>query len=153
MLRAEVASGTDTGRAAQAFMNRGDLVPDDLILKMIAHRLESLSNGTGFILDGFPRTEAQAVALDRVLDEIKRPIDRAVLVRVSDAEIKSRLAGRARKEGRADDTEEVIDRRLNVYREQTEPLIAYYRSKSRLSEVSGERPIDTVYADLQKLTN
>jgi len=151
MLRAEVASGTEIGRAAQKYMDRGDLVPDELILKMIAGRLESLGNGTGFVLDGFPRTEAQAVALDRMLDSIGRSVERVVLVRVGDAEIKARLAGRAQSEGRVDDSEDVINRRLEVYRKQTEPLIAYYRAKGRLVEVTGERPIDVVYADLQKL--
>ena len=153
MLRAEVISGTEIGRAAQAFMDRGDLVPDELILKMIAGRLESLGNGTGFVLDGFPRTEAQAVALDRMLDSIGRPVERVVLVRVGDSAIKARLAGRARSEGRVDDSEDVIDRRLEVYRKQTEPLVAYYRAKGRLAEVVGERPIDVVYADLQKLAD
>lgn len=151
MLRAEVASGTELGRQAQAFMNRGDLVPDELILKMIAGRLESMGNGASFILDGFPRTEAQAAALDQMLAAINRPLDRAVLVDVGDEEIKSRLAGRARQEGRADDTEEVINRRLDVYRKQTAPLIAYYRGKGRLSEVFGERTIEVVYGDLKKL--
>ena len=82
MLRTEVASGTELGRSARAYMDRGDLVPDELILKMIAGRLELMSNGHGFILDGFPRTEAQAVALDKMLDAMKRPIDRVVLVKV-----------------------------------------------------------------------
>jgi adenylate kinase len=152
MLRAEVASGTELGRAARAFMDRGDLVPDDLILKMIAGRLESLGNGSGFILDGFPRTEAQAIALDRMLETMGWPVDQVVLVRVGDAEIKSRLAGRARAEGRADDTEDVIDRRLEVYRKQTEPLIAYYRGKGMLAEVQGEQPIEAVYGELKQLT-
>ncbi|MBI5867040.1 MAG: adenylate kinase [candidate division Zixibacteria bacterium] len=151
MLRSEVASGTELGCSARTYMDRGDLVPDELILKMIAGRLESMSNGDGFILDGFPRTEAQAVALDKMLDTMKRSIDRVVLVKVGDEEIKSRLAGRARQEGRADDTEEVINRRLDVYRKQTAPLIAYYSGKGRLSEVVGERPIDVVYGDLKKL--
>jgi adenylate kinase len=153
MLRTEVASGTELGRAAQMFMDQGDLVPDELILKMIAGRLRSLGNGTGFVLDGFPRTEAQAVALDRVLDSIGRAVERVVLVRVGDAEIKSRLAGRARSEGRVDDSEDVIARRLEVYRKQTEPLIAYYRAGGRLAEVVGERPIDVVYGELKKLAD
>lgn len=153
MLRTEVASGTGVGLAARVLMDRGDLVPDDLILKMIAGRLESLGNDAGFILDGFPRTEAQAVALDLTLDSIGRTVDRVVLVRVGDAEIKSRLAGRARSEGRTDDTGEVIDRRLDVYRRQTEPLIAYYRRKGQLAEVEGEQPIDAVYSELKKLAD
>ncbi len=151
LLRGEVAAGTELGRSAQSYMDRGDLVPDDLILKMIGGRLQSLSNGAGFILDGFPRTKPQAVALDRLLASLGKPVERAVLVNVGDVEIKARLAGRARAEGRVDDAEDVIDRRLRVYRQQTEPLVQYYREKGNLAEVGGEQPIDVVYRELEEL--
>ncbi|MEW5875722.1 MAG: adenylate kinase [Candidatus Zixiibacteriota bacterium] len=148
LLRAEVAAQSELGKTAKAFMDRGELVPDDLILKMIRARLEHMTNG-GFILDGFPRTIPQAEELDRMLEEIGEPLDCAVLVSVGDDEIKARIAGRARLEGRADDTAEVIERRLQVYRSQTEPLVEYYRRDGRLVEVNGEQDIDRVYQDLE----
>ena len=150
MLRAEVARGTAIGREAKAFMERGELVPDDLIIRMIRSRLQG-GNGKGFILDGFPRTRIQAEELDQMLEEIRVRIDRVVLVRVGDEEIKKRLASRAVLEGRPDDTEDVILRRLDIYREQTEPVVAYYRDDGRLAEVEGEQTIDQVYRDLEKL--
>jgi adenylate kinase len=150
ILRAEVSSGTELGKTAKAFMDRGELVPDDLIVKIIRARLEKMTNG-GFILDGFPRTIPQAEELDRMLSEISVPLDTAVLVDVGDDEIKARLAERARLEGRADDTAEVIERRLQVYRNQTEPLVAFYRRDGRLVEVDGEQDIDSVYRDLERV--
>jgi adenylate kinase len=132
-------------------MENGELVPDALIIRMIRSSLEEGGDGKGFILDGFPRTRAQAEELDRMLREIRASIDRVVLVKVSDDQVKKRLAGRAAQEGRADDTEDVIARRLEVYREQTEPVVAYYRSDGRLTEVEGEQTIVEVYRDLEKL--
>jgi adenylate kinase len=153
LLRAEVKDGTALGRAAQEYMDRGELVPDRLILDMIRGRLESLGNGDGYILDGFPRTEPQAEGLDRMLAELGQSLDRVVLVNVGDEEITERLAGRARAEGRADDTEDVIRRRLDVYRQQTAPLIDYYRRRSLLAELDGEQSIDEVFEALKRLGN
>ena len=149
ILRAEVAAGSEIGKTAKDYMDRGDLVPDDVIIRMIRSRLESLSDGQGFILDGFPRTDAQARELDRMLDEIGTPVSRAILVDVGDDEIKRRLAGRAALEGRADDTDEVISRRLDVYRKQTAPLIDYYKNDNRLVTIRGEQEIDSVYIELE----
>lgn len=153
ILRAEVKAGTALGQAAQAFMDRGELVPDQLILDMIRERLSVLGNGDGYILDGFPRTEPQAEGLDRMLDELGQALERVVLVDVSDEEITRRLAGRAAAEGRADDTDEVIRRRLEVYRAQTAPLIDYYRRRSLLAELNGEQSIDEVFTALESLGN
>lgn len=151
ILRAEVAAGSKLGQLAKTRMDRGELVPDDLIVQMIRERLETMTNHGGFILDGFPRTIPQAEALDRMLGEINAPLESAVLITVSDDEIKSRLAGRARLEGRSDDTEDVINRRLHIYREQTEPLIEYYRRDGRLIEVNGEQSVENVYQDLERV--
>jgi adenylate kinase len=151
LLRAEVAAGSDVGRAANAYMERGDLVPDQLILEMIRGRLAALPNGAGFILDGFPRTETQAVELDRMLESMDLAVDHAVLVDVGDPEIKKRLSGRARLEGRSDDTETVIERRLDVYRRQTTPLIAYYDQRGLVVRIDGEQPIDAVFAGLESV--
>jgi len=151
ILRAEVAAGTDIGCAAAAYMERGDLVPDQLILEMIRGRLKEISGGQGFVLDGFPRTEAQAIELDQLLEEMDLALDCTVLVDVSDPEIKRRLLGRARLEGRRDDTGAVIERRLEVYRRQTAPLIAYYEKCGLLVRINGEQPVAAVFADMERL--
>lgn len=151
ILREEIAKGTKLGQDAKTYMDRGDLVPDDIILGMIRDHLPSGTNGKGFILDGFPRTEAQARELDKMLQSNGVPLDRIVLVDVGDDEIKTRLKGRAAQEGRADDNEDVINRRLDVYRSQTEPVVRYYRKDGRLTEVAGEQPIDRVFRDLEAL--
>jgi adenylate kinase len=151
ILRAEVALGSEVGAEAKRYMEAGELVPDTLIVRMIRARLEQEGNGKGFILDGFPRTRAQAEQLDVMLKEIGATIDRAVFVDVGDDEVKKRLAGRAAIEGRTDDTDKVIERRLQVYRDQTKPVIGYYQEKGCLTEVEGEQTIDEVYQDLEKL--
>ncbi len=151
VLRNEIAKDSELGKEAKAYMERGDLVPDELILKMIRECLPSESDGNGFLLDGFPRTEQQAQALDVMLKKEGRSIDRAVLVDVSDEEIKRRLEGRAKAEGRTDDTADVIEQRLNVYRQQTVPVANHYEHQGLLTKVNGEQSIDDVYNDLEKL--
>jgi adenylate kinase len=151
MLRAEVAAGTTLGRQAQAFMDRGDLVPDTLILEMIRQRLKELGPTPGFVLDGFPRTTQQADGLCKMLRGMSSELDRAILVDVSDDEILKRLLGRARLEGRTDDESGVVLHRLEVYRKQTAPLIAYYERLGLLTRVNGEQSIDGVFGELQSL--
>ena len=151
MLRAEVAAGTPLGRTAAVYMERGNLVPDGFILEMLRERLQELDNGGDFILDGFPRTEAQAEELDRTLSAMGLEIERAVLVDVSDEEIWKRLSRRAHIEGRLDDADAVIARRLEVYRRHAAPLIAFYERQGVLTRLNGERDIETVFADLERL--
>ncbi len=147
MLREEVNAGSDLGMKAKSIMEKGELVPDDLIVSMIRKRLEATSDGV--ILDGFPRTTAQAEALDAMLSDAGTAIDRAILVDVSDNEVMQRLLGRAKIEGRSDDTPEVISNRLDVYKQQTEPIVNYYSNANKLSRVNGEQDIDNVFADLK----
>jgi adenylate kinase len=149
MLREEVKNGTELGRQAQAIMEKGELVPDNLIIAMIKARLGT--TGDGIILDGFPRTVAQAEALDKMLTESGQAIDRSLLVDVSDEEVTQRLLGRAKIEGRSDDTPEVIANRLGVYKRQTEPIVNYYSGKSLLTRVNGEQEIAQVFADLEAI--
>ena len=165
MLREEVARGTELGRKAEAIMEAGDLVPDDLVIAMLAKRLEGAD---GFILDGFPRTERQAHALDELLGE--RSLDRVVYLDVPDEEIVRRISGRRvcpnghvyripdrpprtdmvcdvdgqPVEQRPDDREEVVRNRLAVYRRNTEPLIDFYRRRGLLADVSGVGTIDEI---------
>ena len=134
ILRAAVKEGTELGKLAKSYMDRGELVPDDVIIGIIRERLSQPDvKERGFILDGFPRTLLQAEALDEMLEELSMPLDRVIYLNVDDEEIVKRLLSR----GRADDTEEVIRNRLKVYREQTAPLIDYYSEKCLLSEIYG----------------
>lgn len=151
ILRGEVSGGTELGKQAKSYMDAGDMVPDQLIVDMIRRRLEPMGHKTGFILDGFPRNTAQADALAQMLSELNLSLDRVVLVDVSDKEIAKRLAGRARLERRADDSDQVIAHRLEVYRKQTAPLIEYYECRGLLARVNGEQSIDAVCGEMETL--
>jgi len=149
MLRAAIAEGTETGKKAEPIYNRGDLVPDDLMIELIRERLQQDDAKDGFILDGFPRNHAQAEALDEMLREIGRELDVVFALQVSDEVSRGRLLERSRLEGRDDDTPEVIDNRLRIYHEQTEPLVEYYRTRGHVVPIRGDRPIAEVFAEIQ----
>jgi adenylate kinase len=141
ILRNAVKEGTELGKLAKSYMDKGELVPDEVIIGIIRERLSQPDvKEKGFILDGFPRTLPQAEALDELLKELSMPLDRVVYLNVDDEEIVKRLLAR----GRADDTEEVIRNRLKVYREQTAPLIDYYSEKCILVEIYGVGDIDEI---------
>jgi adenylate kinase len=172
MLRAAVAAGSRFGQQAKGVMEAGQLVSDDIVLGIISERLAEPDAQDGFILDGFPRTEKQAVDLEDLLDELGQPLDAAVLMDVDLDILMKRLTGRrtcsltgkllnvyfspqeeldaCTSAGgeliqREDDNEETIRHRLDVYRERTEPLIEYYRSRGRLKTVDADGEIDDVY--------
>lgn len=140
LLRAEVAAGTDLGKQAKEIMEAGGLVSDDIMLGMIRSRLSQDDVQNGFMLDGFPRTLAQAEALDELLAQIGQPLDVVVFFDVDYAEITQRLLARQR----ADDTEETIRKRLQVYEEQTAPLIDYFKAKGNLRTVKGVGPVEEI---------
>ena len=126
-------------------MSRGELVPDDLIVGLIEDKITAGELDGGFILDGFPRTMAQAKSLKEMFLKNKIALDKAILLKVSDEEIVKRIAGRAAEEGRADDTEAVVRRRLEVYNAQTKPLEGFYGEESILAEINGERSMEAVF--------
>ena len=128
--------------AAQQYMDRGDLVPDDVIIGMIKSRLQ---DGAGMVLDGFPRTVVQAQALDEALDEAGMPLDRVFYFDVPGQELVKRLTNRASEQGRADDRPEAIERRMQVYEEQTAPVLAYYRESGRVTDIRGTGSPDEVF--------
>ena len=142
MLRAARDAKTDLGRQADQYMSAGQLVPDGIIIGLIRQRLEQRDCAGGYLLDGFPRTIAQAEALDAMLADKGTPLDVVLELRVPDEEIKRRLAGR----GRADDKPEVIDQRLVAYRNQTEPLLYYYGRKGLLRTIDGLGTVDDIFA-------
>lgn len=148
ILRTAVALKTSLGLEADAYMTRGDLVPDKLILGLIGERLTAEDTASGWILDGFPRNVEQATFLDELLVELMQPYECVINLEVPDEIIISRLIQRSSIEGRADDNEEAIANRLEVYRQRTEPLIAFYRGRQKLVSVDGNQPIENVTSAL-----
>jgi len=144
MLRAAVKAGTAIGRDAQGYMERGELVPDAVVIGVAEERMRKPDAQKGFILDGFPRTAAQAAALDGMLAKLGVALERCVALTVDEDELVTRLLKRAEIEGRADDNEASIRTRMRVYREQTEPLVEYYRKRGVLREVNGLGSVDEV---------
>ena len=180
ILRAAVKEGTEVGKSAKEFMDRGDLVPDEVIIGIIAERLESGEADHGFILDGFPRTVIQAEALDTELEKLGRQLTAVILIDVEDDEIVSRLSGRRvcqdkghvyhvehnapEQEGicdvdgsglyiRDDDKPEVVRHRLDQYHEKTAPLVDYYRKQGLLNRLDGSDDPDRVSEEIRTLVS
>jgi adenylate kinase len=148
MLREAVAAGTELGLAAKPILDRGDLVPDDLMLALIEDRLGRADTRAGFILDGFPRTLGQAEALDALLAGLGRSIVRVLEFQLDEDEAVRRLLGRAAAEGRTDDTPEVIRNRFAVYRERTLPLSEYYGARGLLVTIDAAGSVGDVEAEI-----
>ncbi len=144
IFRANVAEGTELGRAAQEFMDRGDLVPDEVVIAMVMERLAERDCDSGFVLDGFPRTVNQAEALDLQLVDRGAPLHAVLCVEAVEEELLRRLAGRAAAQHRADDAEQTIRHRLEVFAIKTRPLIDYYRRRRLLINVDAIGPIEVV---------
>ena len=177
LFRRHQAEGTELGKLAREYMERGQLVPDEVTIRMVLERLGELEAAGGYVLDGFPRTQAQALALDEALAEQGEAIDLALLVQVDSDELVRRLAGRwlcgscqtpyhqetapPRQVGRCDkcggelvqrpdDRAEVVRQRLQAYEEQTTPVIEHYRNQGKLRQVNGQQSIDEVAKELLK---
>jgi adenylate kinase len=144
IFRANVAEGTELGRAAQEYMDRGDLVPDEVVIAMVMERLAERDCDSGFLLDGFPRTVAQAEALDRRLVDLGAPLHGVLFFEACEEELLRRLAGRAAAQHRADDVEQTIRHRLEVFAIKTRPLIDYYAHRGLLISVDAIGPIEVV---------
>jgi len=150
ILRANVALGTELGKIAKPIMEAGELVPDELVTKMLKARLAERDAENGALFDGYPRTVAQAEALDRLLAELGRRVDVVLFIDVPDDVIVERLLNRARLEGRADDTPATVRERLRVYREKTAPLAARYEASGKLVALDGNRSVEDVAADVKR---
>jgi len=178
ILRANVSEGTELGFAAKAYMDKGELVPDEVLIGIIKNRLKEPDCKRGFILDGYPRTVSQANALEVILDEIDKPLDIVLNLEVPNKKLVERLSGRLicsncgasyhrifnqpKKKGicdicgdeiyqRSDDKEESVQNRLNVYKMQTQPLIDYYLKKGILVTLEGNKDIDAVLEDIKAI--
>jgi adenylate kinase len=144
VLREAVANATPLGQQARAVMERGELVPDEVMLNLIEERLGEADVAAGFILDGYPRNLGQAQSLDEVLQRLEQPVDFAVMIEVDQELVVERIAQRAAQEGRSDDSEEVVRNRLRVYAEQTAPVAGHYADQGLLTRVLGEGSIQEV---------
>jgi len=144
IFRANVAEGSELGQAAQEYMDRGDLVPDEVVIAMVMERLAERDCQAGFVLDGFPRTVNQAEALDRRLVEMGSPLQAVLCVQADENELLRRLAGRAAAQHRSDDAEQTIRHRLEVFSIKTRPLIDYYRHRRLLTMVDGVGRVEEV---------
>ena len=145
LLRKEIANGTELGLLAKSLIEKGNFVPDEVVQDIIEKEFNTVSGVDGFLLDGFPRTLAQAAALDRILEKKSEQVTATVSIMIPDEMVMERIKGRALKEGRADDaSEDVIQNRINTYHNQTEPLIDYYRNCKKYHEVDGVGEIDVI---------
>jgi adenylate kinase len=149
LLRDAAAKGTELGKRAKTFMDKGDLVPDDVIVGLLREVFGSPQASQGVMMDGFPRTVAQAEAVDRLLSERTRQVDTVLFFDVPDEELMKRIAGRAKAEGRADDNPESFRQRLVVYRRQTQPLVDFYRKRGILVEIQSVGTISEIAARVQ----
>ena len=145
ILRSNADRGTELGRRASRYMDRGELVPDDVMIDMVLERLGEGDCAGGFVLDGFPRTVPQAEALGKRLEELGRPLDAVVSLQVGEDELRERLAARAEEQDRAeDDDEDAIRRRLELFDRETEPLLDFYDGKGLLVSVDADGDVDEV---------
>ena len=144
MLRTAVAAGTEIGQKAQALMARGDLVSDEIVIGVARERLTKPDARQGFVLDGFPRTARQAEALDQTLNELGSPLEACVVLEVPEAELVRRLVQRATIEGRNDDDETTVRKRMIVYRERTQPLVAHYCERDLVKRIDALGTVEEV---------
>ncbi|MDH3703612.1 MAG: adenylate kinase, partial [Alphaproteobacteria bacterium] len=156
MLRVASASGSEIGQRAKKIMDKGNLVPDEMVIEIVADRISEPDCANGFILDGFPRTVPQAEALDAMLAEKGLKLDHVIELKVKEEALVTRILGRASElaatgQGRADDTEETLRERLAVYKDRTVPILPYYRDKGLLESIDGMADFDTVAAGIDAL--
>jgi adenylate kinase len=149
LLREEIGSETELGRRVKSILDRGELVPDETMTAFIRERLARPETSEGFVLDGYPRTTAQADALDALFAELGRPLTIVFELQVPDEVATARMLKRAAEEGRTDDTPETIARRVQLYHEETEPIVSHYRAAGNLVGIHGDRPVNEVFAEIQ----
>ena len=145
LFREHVAEGTDLGQSVQEYLDRGDLVPDDVVLAIVREAVESAINSSGgYLLDGFPRNLHQAREGAHIARQLDAPADAVLHLEVGEDELLRRLLSRGAADGRSDDNEATIRHRLEVYKTQTRPLLDYYRGRGLLIDIDGEQPVDEV---------
>jgi adenylate kinase len=146
MLRAEIAAGTELGKKMSLIMSKGELVPDEVVIEMIAYKIDHSKGTAGFLFDGFPRTVAQTVSLEKMLNDRGMKIDQMLVLDVDHDELVKRLIARAELSGRADDKDPaVIENRIEVYKEKTEPIINYCNERGIYQPVNGMGTIEDIF--------
>lgn len=145
LLREEMEKKTPLGEEVRHYIDQGMLVPDDIVIRELQETAEKHMDSPGFIFDGFPRTIVQAEMLDKMMEERGIPINLVISVDVDEQELFKRLIGRAEDSGRSDDNEEIIWKRIEVYKSQTLPLLAYYRKQGKVASVNGMEPVEKVF--------
>jgi adenylate kinase len=151
MLRAEITAGTELGKKMSLIMSKGELVPDEVVIEMIAYKIDNSKGTAGFLFDGFPRTVAQTVSLEKMLNERGMKIDQMLVLDVDHDELVKRLIARAELSGRPDDKDPaVIENRIDVYKEKTEPIINYCAQKGIYQPVNGMGTIDDIFKRLSE---
>jgi adenylate kinase len=149
MLRAEIAAGTELGKKMSLIMSKGELVPDAVVIEMIANKIDSSKGSAGFLFDGFPRTVTQTVSLEKMLNDRGMKIDQMLVLDVDHDELVKRLIARAELSGRPDDKDPaVIENRIEVYKEKTEPIINYCKQKGLYQPINGMGTIDEIFKRL-----
>jgi len=151
ILRSEISAGTELGLKAKELMDQGVLVPDEVVVGMIASKISQNAQAPGFIFDGFPRTIAQAEALDAMLKHKSTAISCMISLIVPEEELKSRLLKRGMETGRSDDNEETIARRIREYQEKTTPVASYYESQNKLFSVQGVGSVSEIFEKIQDI--
>ena len=152
MFRFHIKNNTELGKTAKEYSNRGKLVPDEVTVAMVKDRLDQPDVKAGFLLDGFPRSVPQSQKLDKILSALGSALDHVINIAVSDVEIRARLSKRAEIEGRADDADpKVIQNRIDTYKSQSEPCLAYYRPKNIVRDIDGIGTIDEVFGRIKKV--
>ncbi|MEM8833853.1 MAG: adenylate kinase [Pseudomonadota bacterium] len=151
MLRAQISEGTDLGKKAKEIMDRGELVSDDIVIGMIENEMNNASDVKGFIFDGFPRTEAQAIALDAMLKNRDEKIDLVMVLQVDHDALIARVDKRAKEEDRSDDTVEAFRVRLEAYNDYADKVLPYYDIQNNIYHIDGMRPVDEVTMQIEAI--
>ena len=151
ILRGEIKAGTELGTYAKTIMDRGDLVPDEVMVKMVANKIDQNHGAIGFLFDGYPRTIPQAEALDKMLSEKSTSISAIVSIEVSEDELRNRMLKRAAEQGRSDDNEVAFSNRLNKFRAETYPVADYYKGQKKLHSVDGLGTVQDIFTRIDSL--
>ena len=148
VFRREIKAGSELGLKVKGIIERGELVSDELLIVILKNEIDKYPEASGFVFDGFPRTIPQAKDLDKLMIDLNEQVSLVTALEVNDDEILTRLLKRAEVEGRKDDTQEVIENRINIYNNQTQPLIEYYKNQDKFIAVNGIGSIDQIFGDL-----
>lgn len=148
ILRNEISKQTTLGKEVKAYMDRGELVPDQVLINILGEVMERHSDVNGFVWDGFPRTLIQAEAFDDLLEEKGFKVNLVISLEVDLNELVRRLVNRGIEDGRSDDSENIIMQRQKIYKDMTQPLISYYRNKGKFASISGMQPVEKVFEDI-----